>query len=155
MGPSPGTSLGPLFCSSWARPSPPHPSPHLLHTCLAAVPSSAGPDPQTICYVILVQWRAVGGRSRPRRRWLRRGPRIKSLRHITAGHLLSTVADELWEILACTHSLRPRWVFFFSFFSTNARAVLGALMYEEFALEVLMCTMSQSSSSFLFHLVYI
>lgn len=28
---------------------------------------------------------------------------IKSVRHITAGHLLGTVADELWEILAHIH----------------------------------------------------
>lgn len=30
---------------------------------------------------------------------------VKSFRHITAGHLLGTVADELWEIAA--HVLHP------------------------------------------------
>lgn len=61
-----------------------------------------GPGPQTVCYMILVQWRAVGtvGHSDG---GSTEGP-IKSLRHITAGHLLGTVADELWEILAHTHT---------------------------------------------------
>lgn len=51
--------------------------------------------------MILVQWRAVGtvghsdGSSTE-------GP-IKSLHRITVGHLLGTVTDELWEILAHTH----------------------------------------------------
>lgn len=73
------------------------------------MPSSAGPGPQTVCYMILVQWRAVGtvGHSGG---GSTEGP-IKSLRHITVGHLLGTVADELWEILAHaqirTHRLRP------------------------------------------------
>lgn len=104
MGPSLGTSLG--RSSPVAEPSPPRPAPHLLHTCLAAVLSSAGPGPQTVCYMILVQWRAVGtvghsdgGSSE--------GP-IKSLRRITVGHLLGTVADELWEILAHAASV-SRW----------------------------------------------
>lgn len=52
--------------------------------------------------MILVQWRAVGtvghsdGSSTE-------GP-IKSLHRITVGHLLGTVTDELWEILAHTHT---------------------------------------------------
>lgn len=66
------------------------------------MPYSAGPGPQTVCYMILVQWRAVGtvghsdGSSTE-------GP-IKSLHRITVGHLLGTVTDELWEILAHTHT---------------------------------------------------
>lgn len=52
--------------------------------------------------MILVQWRAVGtvGHSDG---GSTEGP-IKSLRHITAGHLLGAVADELWEILARTQT---------------------------------------------------
>lgn len=72
--------------------------------------------------MILVQWRAVGtvghgdGGSTE-------GP-IKSLRHITVGHLLGTVADELWEILArtqtCTHTASVLLV-------SHTGAALGAL----------------------------
>lgn len=53
--------------------------------------------------MILVQWRAAGtvGHSDA---GSTEGP-IKSVRHITAGHLLGTVADELWEILAHTQTL--------------------------------------------------
>lgn len=43
--------------SCWAQP---HPAPHLLHTCLAAAGSSVGLwPPRTVCYMILVQWRAA------------------------------------------------------------------------------------------------
>lgn len=97
MGPSLDTSLS--LSSTVAEPNPPRPtpSPHLLsHGGVLCGP------PQTVCYMILVQWRAAGvlGHSDG---GSTEGP-IKSLRHVTVGHLLSTVADELWEILACTQT---------------------------------------------------
>ena len=51
---------------------------------------------------------------------------IKSLRHITVGHLLGTVADELWEILAHAASV-PRWL-------THRGGARRTLMYERFGL---------------------
>lgn len=86
--------------------------------------------------MILVQWRAAGtvGHSDG---GSAEGP-IKPVRHITVGHLLGTVADELWEILACkqtrTHSLRPAGF-------THRGGAPRSLMYERFGLEgsVLMC----------------
>lgn len=84
--------------------------------------------------MILVQWRAVGtvGHSGG---GSTEGP-IKSLRHITVGHLLSTVADELWEILARTHThicihthrLCPAGF-------THGGGARHTLMYERFGLE--------------------
>lgn len=61
-----------------------------------------GPGTQTVYYMILVQWRAVGtvGHSDG---GSTEGP-INSLRCITVRHLLGTVADELWEILAQTRT---------------------------------------------------
>lgn len=90
--------------------------------------------------MILVQWRAVGtvghsdGSSTE-------GP-IKSLHRITVGHLLGTVTDELWEILAHTHTHRSTR----SLSPAGFRQGGGArhtLMYERFGLEVsvLMCVM--------------
>lgn len=88
--------------------------------------------------MILVQWRVVGTVGHSDGGSIE-GP-IKSLRHITVGHLLSTVADELWEILAhtqtCTHSLCPAGF-------THRGGAQHTLMYERFGLEgsVLMCVM--------------
>lgn len=90
--------------------------------------------------MILVQWRAVGtvghsdGSSTE-------GP-IKSLHRITVGHLLGTVTDELWEILAHTHTEAHAA----SLPLVSDRQGGGArhtLMYERFGLEVsvLMCVM--------------
>lgn len=97
-----------------------------------------GPGPLTVCYMILVQWQAAGtvGHSDG---GATEGP-IKSVRHITVGHLLGTVADELWEILARTHTQTH------SFCPTGLTHRGGArrtLMYDRFALEgsVLMCAM--------------
>lgn len=93
-----------------------------------------GPGPQAVCYMILVQWRAVGtvGHSDG---GSAEGP-IKSLRHITVGHLLGTVADELWQILAHTQT-RTHAGF------THWGGARRTLMYERFGLEgsVPLCVM--------------
>lgn len=88
--------------------------------------------------MILVQWRAVGTVGHSDGGSIE-GP-IKSFRHITVGHLLGTVADELWENLAhsqtCTHSLCPTGF-------TRRGGARRTLMYEKFGLEgSLLCVMS-------------
>lgn len=82
--------------------------------------------------MILVQWQAVGtvghsdGSSTE-------GP-IKSLRHITVGHLLGIVTDELWEILAHTHTDK-RTQPLSHWFSTQGGA-RHTPAYDRFGLEV-------------------
>lgn len=90
MGLSLGTSLGRFSTVGELSPPRPTPSPHLL-SCGAVL---GGPSNRLLydpCPMVGTVGRGGGGSTEEP---------IKSLHHITVGHLLGTVADELWEILA-------------------------------------------------------